>query len=380
MLLKLVVRELWHRKVSFLLAMAAIAAAVAVCVALFMTETASQRETRKVMLKMGFNLRIIPKAADIDQFYLVGHTTETMPEASIDKIAAASKISYNHLLATLQRKIDVSGMEVILLGISEEKAPPGRKKPPMASPIEPATVHVGYRVAERLNLKKGDPLKIGDDEFRVARCMPQMGTLDDIHVIGALADVQRILDEPGRINEIKAMDCLCLTPDENPQAQLQSELEAVLPEGQVVMLSRIAEARARQRQLSEQHAVIVTVVVALGAAIWVAALAVVNVRQRVVEIGLLRALGYNSLSVATLIVGRALLIGIVAAVIGYFVGSWAAIHFGREAFPVTGKKIIMEPPYLYWSLLFAPLLAAAACLIPTALAVVQDPAEALRRE
>ncbi|MGI9429577.1 MAG: FtsX-like permease family protein, partial [Bythopirellula sp.] len=158
------------------------------------------------------------------------------------------------------------------------------------------------------------------------------------------------------------------------------ELAEAYPDGQVVMLSRIAEARARQRQLSEQHAVILTAVVGIAAAIWVAALAVVNVRQRFVEIGLLRALGYNSISVATLVVGRALLIGLVAAAIGYAVGSWAAIHFGREAFPVTGKKIVMEPAYLYGSLLLAPLLAAAACLIPTALAVVQDPADALRRE
>ncbi|MGI9457700.1 MAG: hypothetical protein ACR2NU_14135, partial [Aeoliella sp.] len=263
MLPKLILRELLHRRTSFLLAMAAVAAAVAVCVALSMTETASQRETRKVMLKMGFNLRIIPKSADIDQFYLAGHTTATMPEDAIDKIASAAKISYNHLLATLQRKIELAGGDVMLLGISEEKAPPGRKKTPLVSPIEASTVHVGYQVARRLHLKKGDPLEIRGESFRVARCMPQMGTLDDIRVMGTLADVQRLLGEPGRINEIKAMDCLCLTPDENPQAQLQRELAEAYPDGQVVMLSRIAEARARQRQLSEQHAVILTAVVGI---------------------------------------------------------------------------------------------------------------------
>lgn len=380
MLLKLIAGELLHRKTSFLLALAAVAAAVAVCIALLMTEEAAQRETRKVMLKMGFNLRIIPKAADIDQFYLSGYTTETMPEESIDRLASAADISYNHLLATLQRRIDLAGGEAILLGISEEKAPPGREKPPMASPVDPSTVQVGYQVAKRLNLKEGDELEIRGESFRIVRVMPQMGTLDDVRVIGTLADVQRVLEAPGQINEIQAMDCLCLTPEENPQAQLQKELSAALPEGQVVMLSRIAEARARQRQLSEQHTAIIVAVVGAGAAIWVAALAVVNVRQRFVEIGVLRALGYHSLFIGTLIAGRAVLIGLIAAGIGYVVGSFAAVYFGREAFPVTGKKIAFDATYLYWSLLAAPLLAMLASLIPTAQAVALDPAEALRRE
>jgi len=380
MLAKLIFRELWHRKISFLLAMLAVAAAVAVCVALIMTEEANQRETRKVMLKMGFNLRIIPKIANINQFYLNGYSAETMPEEFLDKIASVSKISYNHLLGTLERKIELQGADALLLGISDEKAPPGRKKPPMVSTIEPATVHVGFQIARRLGLAKGDSLEILGESFQVARCMPQLGTLDDIRLMVALVDAQQLLKEPGRINEIKAMDCLCLTPDQDPRAQLQAELEKALPDGQVVMLSRIAEARARQRQVSEKHAVLITTVVGIAAAIWVAVLAVANVRQRIAEIGLLRALGYDSNSVALLVLGRALLVGLLASVAGFAAGTWWAIHYGRLSFQVTGKAIAADPVLFYWSLALAPLLAVIACLIPTALAVVQDPADALRRE
>ncbi len=377
---KLILRELWHRPGSGLLSLAAVTAAVAVCVALTMNEQANQRETRRLMRDIGFNLRIIPKDADLDAFYLNGYADTTMPEASVARMAELDAMSYNHLLATLERKIEIDGGDVLLLGLSEEKAPPGRKKPPMQQGIAPETLHVGYQVAQRLGLTKGDRLMIGGREFEVARTMPQMGTLDDIRVMGNLGDVQQILGLPGQINEIKAIDCLCLTPDQDPQARIQEELAETLPEGRVVMLSKIAEARARQRRVSEQHAALIIAIVGGTAAIWVAALAIINVRQRFAEIGVLKALGYGSARVAALILGRAVAIGIVAAGLGFAAGTWAALEYGRPVFEVTSKSFQIDWKLCGWAVLIAPLFAAMASLIPTAMAAVQDPADAFRSE
>ncbi len=120
--------------------------------------------------------------------------------------------------------------------------------------VEPGTLHVGHQVANRLNsieaianrggLKKGDSLILGKESFTVARIMPAMGTADDIRVVGLLEDIQRVLRLEGQINEIKAIDCLCLTPNEDPHSILESQLERVFPDAKVVMLSKIAEARA----------------------------------------------------------------------------------------------------------------------------------------
>lgn len=376
----LIWKELLHRKGNFLLATTVLSAAVALCVTLAITEEASQRETRRVTRDMGFNLRIIPQETNMEQFYRSSYSEQTMPESSVEKLARVKNFSYNHLVASLQQDFQIQGQRVLLMGISGEQAPPGKKKPPMIFSVEPGTVYVGYEVARLLGVKKGDAISLGDRTMHVARAMPEMGTVDDMRVIGLLSDVQQVLGLEGQINEIKAIDCLCLTADKDPQSILQEQLQQALPEARVVMQSSIAEARARQRQTSEKYATFVLSAVLLVAAAWIGALAIVNVRQRYGEIGLFRALGYGSSMIGSLVLGRAVLIGLAAAMLGYLLGTWLALAWVPEIFPVTAKAIHPLPSLLAWALLAAPVLATVASLIPAAVAITQDPADVLRNQ
>jgi putative ABC transport system permease protein len=376
--LHLIWKELLHRKGSFLLGASVLTAAVGLCVALAITETASQRETRRVTRDLGFNLRIIPRETDMEHFYLTGYSQQTMSENALSQLAKVEKFSYNHLVASLQQKIQIKGHSILLMGISGEQAPPGKKHPPMIFSVELGTVHVGYEAARMLGIKKGDTISLGAHSLRVARAMPEQGTIDDVRVIGLLSDVQQILGLEGKINEIKAIDCLCLSADDNPQTILQDQLKQVLPEARVVMQSTIADVRAKQRQMTEKYATFVMAAVLLVAAAWIGTLAIVNVRQRYGEIGLFRALGYGSGLIAALVLGRAVLIGLTSALVGYFLGTWMALNWAPEIFPVTARAIRPLPDLLPWTMLATPLLAAMASLIPAAIAITQDPAEVLR--
>jgi putative ABC transport system permease protein len=374
----LIWKELLHRKGSFLLGASVLTTAVGLCVALAITETASQRETRRVTRDLGFNLRIIPRETDMEHFYLTGYSQQTMSENSLAQLAKVEKFSYNHLVASLQQKIQIRGHSILLMGISGEQTPPGKKHPPMIFSVEPGTVHVGYEAARLLGAKKGDTISLGAHSLRVARAMPEQGTIDDVRVIGLLSDVQQILGLEGKINEIKAIDCLCLSADDNPQMILQTQLSQVLPEARVVMQSTIADVRAKQRQMTEKYATFVMAAVLLVAAAWIGTLAIVNVRLRYGEIGLFRALGYGSGLIAALVLGRAVLIGLTSALVGYFLGTWLALNWAPEIFPVTARAIRPLPYLLPWTMLATPLLAAMASLIPAAIAITQDPAEVLR--
>ncbi|MEO2048999.1 MAG: FtsX-like permease family protein [Pirellulales bacterium] len=376
--LHLIWKELLHRKGSFLLGASVLTAAVGLCVALAITETASQRETRRVTRDLGFNLRIIPRETDMEHFYLTGYSQLTMSENALAQLAKVENFSYNHLVASLQQKIQIEEHSILLMGISGEQAPPGKKHPPMIFSVEPGTVHVGYEAARLLGTKKGDTISLGAHSLHVARAMPEQGTIDDVRVIGLLSDVQQILGLEGKINEIKAIDCLCLTADDNPQTILQDQLKQVLPEARVVMQSTIADVRAKQRQMTEKYATFVMAAVLLVAAAWIGTLAIVNVHQRYGEIGLFRALGYGSGLIAALVLGRAVLIGLTSALVGYFLGTWMALNWAPEIFPVTALAIRPLPDLLPWTMLATPLLAALASLIPAAIAITQDPAEVLR--
>jgi putative ABC transport system permease protein len=379
---RVVLRELAHRKLNALLSTLGIAAAVALFVAYFTTAEAANRETTRLTRDLGFNLRIIPQDTHMERFWADGYADQTMPEETVQRLANHEGVwfVFNHLVATLQAKARLEGREILLTGLAPALTAPAQQKQPMGFAIEPGTVQVGFEVARQFGLRKGDSLELGGTRFTVARCLAESGTDDDLRVFGWLADVQRVLNLPGRINEIKAIDCLCLTADQDPLALLREELAKVLPEAKVVQLRTLADARARQRQSVTSHAAFFTPFLLTAAAAWVGVLAILNVRERRLELGILRALGYGSFRLAGLFLARAVLLGIVGAATGYLIGSALALHYGPGIFPVTAKAIQALPSLLLGSAIAAPAFAALASLIPAVLAVIQDPAVILREE
>ena len=379
-MLHLILKESLHRKFSFLLSLLAIITAVALFVSFFTTGEASKRETTRLMRDIGFNLRIIPKETDMNKFWARGFSEHTMPQDYVYRFASqeAVGLSYNHLLATLHKRVLWRGMEAILTGISSEVSPPDKPKPAMIFEIERGTVYVGSLLANTLNIRKGDTVEILGKPFTVARCLSESGSEDDIRIFGHLADVQGLLNMEGQVNEIKALECLCRNPSKDTFTILKEDLQRILPETKVIRISAIATAREKQRLMVEEYFAFILPFVLVVCGAWIGVLAMMNVRERQYEIGVMRALGYGSGQIASLFLGKAIVIGLLGAAVGFAVGTGLALGFGPDIFEVTAKAI--KPLYrlLVWSLVAAPAFAALASFIPTMVAVTQDPAVTLR--
>jgi putative ABC transport system permease protein len=167
--LRMVFKEIWHRKVNFLLAVLAVATAAAFFVAFLTAARASERETARLMLSMGYNLHVIARQASVDSFLMTGIADKTMPQTYLDALASQQSVSYNHLLATLDGRTSLRGMDILLTGVSPEICPPGQKKQPMTFEISPGTAYVGYRVVQTLGIQKGDAIALNGTELRVER-------------------------------------------------------------------------------------------------------------------------------------------------------------------------------------------------------------------
>ncbi|UCG55747.1 MAG: FtsX-like permease family protein [Phycisphaerales bacterium] len=379
--LNLVVKELWHRKVNFLLAVLAVVTAVAMFIAFFTAGKASERETARLMLDMGYNLRIIAKDTDINQFLLTGLANETMPEEYLEKLASAKGISYNHLLATLQKRITWRGVDVVLTGLAPEVCPPGRAKPPMIYSIKPGELYVGYGVAQALGLKEGDAVDIEGKAFTVAKCLAESGGVDDVRLQCNLREAQEILGLPGQINEINAVDCLCFVEGGDPVSILRKQIGLILPEAQVYQAKAMATTRAKQRQMVRNLFAVIMPSVVIACGLWIGILAIMNVRDRQQEIGIMRALGYGSSRVAVLFLGKAVVIGLFGAILGFLIGTGLAFRFGPDIFKITAQTIIKPELALFVrSVVFAPVFAAISSFIPAMIAVTYDPAVTLREE
>ena len=381
-----------------------------------------QDDYRKITKGLGFNIFIFPEGQDLSQVYSEGFASKTMPEDYVERLAKHDPpiVTIDHLLPTLTQKITWQEKQrtIILVGTRQELATtPGKAKPPVIPTPKPGEAFVGYELHKSLGIQKHDDIVIGGRTFSARRLEPQKGTTDDITIWIDLAVAQEMLGLKGRINAILALECNCAAADRI--GQIRQEIAQALPGTQVIELhgSALARAEARNRAQKEAEAALaaaqtqgeqdiqaarlqgeqavaqerqhrldvreqsaalvrwVVPLVILGAAVWVGLLMYANVRERRAEIGILRAIGLRGRDILSAMVGKAVLIGIVGAV----VGSAGGILIARFWNDPAGATVV-SPALLAAVLVGAPLLAIMASALPAMVAARQDPAVVLQRE
>lgn len=423
-LYRLVFREILHRKLSFALGVISAAVAVAGLVAALAilqqhdarTEqiiaakevtTRQQMEKleddyRKLMLKMGFNVMILPRDQNLSDLYADDYATKYMPEEYATRLAQSRVVTINHLLPSLQQKVKWPEHErtVLLMGVRGEVYIQSQQQKPLLEMVAPGTMILGHELARSLPLKVGDQTRLMGREFTVAKVNPERGNKDDITAWINLAEAQELLDKRGLINGILALDCTCDTVDR--LSRIRAEIARILPDTQIIeyasqaltraearqrasveaqaTLQREKEGRAKLRSEREALASILVPVVLVGSAIWIGLLALANVRDRRGEIGILRALGLRSRQVLLIFLGKAVAIGFGGALLGYIIGR-AVGAMWREAPGLPPIPVnFVDPKLLLLVLVAAPLLAALASWLPAMIATQQDPAVVLREE
>ncbi|MHB8903428.1 MAG: FtsX-like permease family protein, partial [Thermoguttaceae bacterium] len=380
--------------------------------------------TRQVTLGLGFNLLIVHRDTNMADFWASDYAAIDMPQEYVDRLAGNQNLTMvTHIVATLQGKIDFQQRKVLLVGYAPEATQSHlRKKAPLGYVVEPGTVFlgselgVGRKVGEMIEV----PVRESDKpmQLKIAQILPEQGSKDDISIITHLSDAQVLLDKPGRLNQILALNCHCAEAD---RPKIRAQLEQALPEARVTEFRTKFLARAEQRDavenssaqvlaqmennlrqreriLEERRTIsaemaasrgqlerllitlsdVITPLVVLAAAIWVGLLALANVRERRTEIGLLRALGKGTWTIAALFLGKAVLLGLVGGLIGFGLGTVLGQILGESALRVAADQFTPRLDVFLYTLLGAPALAALASYLPTMAAIAQDPAVVLR--
>lgn len=419
--LQLLLAEIRYRKLNFVLALAAVVVAVALFVAgpalvdgygretqarvaQLETETSAQLaqlddQTRRLMLGMGFNLMIVHRDTNMSDLWAADFAAADMPQDYVDRLAGDHRLSLiTHLVATLQGRVEWENRKVLLVGYRPETTQSHLHHPkPMGTTIQPGTVLVGFELGQ--GHKVGESIAIAGRKFRIARLMPEQGSKEDITLAVCLEDAQAILDKPHRINQIMAIGCNCAGSN---LPAIRRQLAAILPDTRVTEFHTIALARAEQRAaVAEQQqkivadlaqsrgqvqrqletlAGVIAPLVVLACAVWVGLLALANVRERRAEIGLLRAIGKGSATIAALFLGKAALVGFLGGFVGFAAGAGLAHLLGAKAMYLSAVQISIRLPILLGAILGAPLIAAIASYLPTLLALTEDPAVVLREQ
>jgi len=364
-----------------------------------------QDETRKAMLKLGFNVVILPKDQNLSDWYSDDYASKYMPEDYVEKLADSGVVTVRHFLPSLQQKIEwpERKRKIILVGTRGEV--PNLHKSlvkPLVQSVPPGTITLGHELHRSMDIKVGDDVVLMGKSFEVNACYKERGNKDDITAWIYLAEAQELLDKPGKINAILALECHC-TGDALPI--IRKEIAGVLPNTQVIergsraiaraeARTKVAEqarlavenektARATLRESRERFASVLIPVVVTACAVWVALLGFTNVRARRDEIGILRTLGVSAKHVLIMFMSRHFLLGVLGGVLGFGAGVISAVYFtaAREGADVQ----IIGTDFSWAGLLLASVggataLAVIAGWIPALIATRQDPAVVLHEE
>lgn len=377
--MKLILKEIQHRKFNFLIGLLGMVTIVALVVFFYTMTRATQKETIRLTRDMGFNVRIIPGETDINQFWVDGYSNLSMSEEVVDKLVEQKSVNYAHLTATLHKRIQWREKHIVLTGIaSEEREPSGAKKSKMIFAIEPDKVYLGYEIAHQFNIKTGDVIDVLGADFEVSKTLTESGSEDDVRMYFNLETLQSLTKMEGRVNEVMAINCMCSTKNGDPLGELRAELQKIAPEAEVIMKSSVADAREKQRKMTDKYFSYLFPIILMICALWLGSVTMTNVKERTPEIGVMRAIGFTSWKISKLFFLRVLLIGFIGALIGFIIGTLLSYKLGPNIFNVT--KIYIEPNYimLLLAVLIGPLFAALASVLPVLWAVNRDSAELLK--
>ena len=399
--------EIKHRKFNFILATLAVTAAVSVwlfaknSLAEFDRNTEAQLtvleektnvemkaledDIRKTMKGLGFNVYLLPAGEELWQIKERGYSEKTISQNSVNKLAESKIVTINHLLPQLSRRVQWQEKErsILLIGVEGQVPIAHRsKKKPIMSPLAPGSINLGHDLHQSLGIKKGDTLTLNDKKYTVAQTFPPRNFLDDGSAWIHLDEAQEIFGLENQINAILALGCNCASIDR--LGEIRAEILAILPDLQIIELGSSALVRAEARNKAGDRARsakqtilesrqtarterarfsgVLNPIIAAGAFLALAYLAFVNVRERLSEIGTLRAIGVSHLKIATLLLTRAALIGLLATVLVFIISMVTSIAL----------------PPITW--LLVPLVSAAAAWLPTLYALTKDPVTILRHD
>ena len=273
----LIIKEMAHRWLNFLLAVSAVILAVAgiigamvflrqfdsmsdALIAAKQSAVAKQiadmeDEFRQITKRMGFNILVLPKEQSLTDFYAESYADKTMPESYATTLAQAPDIvTVRHLLPMLQAKIQwpEQKRKILLIGVKGEMPWAHRSNlKPLQAPVESGKIAVGYELHQSLSLAQGDSITLMDRAFEISALHDERGTIDDITLWISLKDAQEILEKPDVISAMMALECQCAWAN---LPKVRKEIQGILPDTQVIELTGNALARAEARNSATENA------------------------------------------------------------------------------------------------------------------------------
>jgi len=381
----IVINNLRRRKARAIFVLAGLFIGVSTVVGLISLVQEMKKDINHKLEMYGANILIVPKTENLSLTYggmSLGGFSFDMQEIRQEEVARIKTIKNAANVAAVGPMvlgpITVGGHRILLAGVDFTAAQILRPWWSVKGkfPAGENGVIIGSDAARIIGLKPGDKVTVRGRVLPVTGVLEATGSQDDGLIFAPLPVAQSILGKQGRISmvEVAALCSGCPIPE------MVKQISAVLPSGNVMAIQQVVKGRMETIGHFQKFSYGVSALVLLVGCLMVLVTMMGSVRERTVEIGIFRAMGYRKSHVLRIILLEAALVAAVAGIAGYFAGVGAT----GLLLPLFtqgqghGAVISLDPVMAAAAFLASIMLGISASLYPALMASRLDPNEALR--
>jgi putative ABC transport system permease protein len=337
----------------------------------------------KKLDEFGANILIIPRSDDLSLSYGgmniggVSIDTQTLKGSDVPKIR---QIEVRENISTISPKLigvmDIEGKKVALMGIQFQEEIRLKKwwKIHGTEPKSRDEVLLGNEVAVRLFKSTGDTLSINGKTVRVSGVLDETGSQDDFLIFSDLTFVQEAIKKPGALSLIE-VSAFCNTC---PIEEIVRQISKQLPHAKVTAIKQTLQTKMEALDHFKKFSVGISIIVLLIGSLIVFTNMMASVNERKREIGIFRAIGFRKSHVIRIIFLEALIVGLIAGMVGYILGLGVSQIIGPMITGVKGGSLFIDPLLAIGAISLSSLIGILSSAYPAIHASKMDPTTALR--
>lgn len=395
---KLVWLELRHRKSRLISGLFTIILGIAVIVGIRSVAVFSEKAVAVKLDNLGANILVLPQGASTDDYYTADIDAPTFPENYVERIVTSNLSGVDNLSPKLSRRIKIENENFVLTGIlpaSEITAKPlwqtsglvGAELNASCAPTNSENESLGYKderlqrktidslatfdcyigsiAAEKLAVTEGGKVTIENKEFKVAKILPETGTIDDGRIFAHLHSVQNLLGIEEQISSIEIMGCCNAISD-----GLLSKMRNILPDTRITTIGQIVSTQIETNKMMNKISLIFLIIILLVGSISIGNYMWANVNERKKELGIYRMLGFSQSKIYSMLLLKAVILGFFGGIFGYIIGTLAGVFLGPQLAGIIVEPILVLFPV---SVLLSIIISVIGSLFPTYRAAKIEP-------